>query len=383
MADIVPAIEARNITKSFGAARAIDNVSLRVESGVFLTLLGPSGCGKSTLLRTIAGFSMPDSGEILVGGADVTRQPPHLRPVNMVFQDYALFPHMTVRQNIGFGCEMKAMTKPEIARRVDAMLELIRLPSVGDREPAALSGGQRQRVALARALAPDPISLLLDEPLGALDLKLRLELQRELKSIQRRTGKTFIFVTHDQDEAMSMSDLVAVMKDGRVEQLDTPQAIYARPATDFVAGFVGAANLIAARLLKRDKTHVLLEVEGSHWQVPADRITTPHIPEVGDEVTLMVRPEDVDAGTACDGDLSISGRISHQTFLGGRIHIGCETPAGNQIMVETRPGQTPAADGSLTLSFRPEAVVILSKSKGAQQLCPDHKAASGSRLDTI
>ncbi|WP_158541632.1 ABC transporter ATP-binding protein [Pelagibacterium lacus] len=365
MAETTPAIETRNVIKSFGSVRAIDDVSLTVESGIFLTLLGPSGCGKSTLLRSIAGFSPVTSGTIMVGGRDVTHQPPHLRPVNMVFQDYALFPHMSVRRNIGFGCEMKAMPKPEIEKRVDAMLDLIRLPAVGHREPGELSGGQRQRVALARALAPDPVSLLLDEPLGALDLKLRIELQHELKSIQRSTGKTFVFVTHDQDEAMSMSDLVAVMKDGRIEQLDTPQAIYARPATAFVAGFVGAANLIPARLAQLDADNALITVEGRDWQVPASRITTSHMPSAGDAITLMIRPEDVALGQAPEGALTLTGKVADQTFLGGRIHMGCETAGGTKIMIETRPGGMPDADGAIDFHFRPDAVAILSHSEKA------------------
>ncbi|WP_127145440.1 ABC transporter ATP-binding protein [Pelagibacterium montanilacus] len=365
MPDSTPAIEVRDIVKSFGEFRAIDNVSLTIESGVFITLLGPSGCGKSTLLRTIAGFLTPDSGAVIVGGRDVTALPPHIRPVNMVFQDYALFPHMSVRRNVGFGCEMKGMTKSDIEARVDAMLELIRLPDVGDREPGALSGGQRQRVALARALAPDPVSLLLDEPLGALDLKLRLELQHELKSIQRTTGKTFVFVTHDQDEAMSMSDLVAVMKDGRIEQLDTPRAIYARPATAFVAGFVGAANMLSGRVVGTDGAALRLEVEGLHWSVPADAVTGGRTVATGDAVTLVIRPEDVIVGPAPGrGELVLPARARTQTFLGGRVHLRCETAAGTALTLEVRPGSVPEGDGAIDLHVAPDAVAILANDKG-------------------
>ncbi|UYQ70888.1 ABC transporter ATP-binding protein [Pelagibacterium flavum] len=360
MSKSVPAIEVRNVVKSFAEFRAIDNVSLTVESGIFITLLGPSGCGKSTLLRSIAGFLAPDSGSILVGGRDVTALPPHIRPVNMVFQDYALFPHMSVRRNVGFGCEMKGMTRSEIEARVDAMLELIRLPDVGNREPGELSGGQRQRVALARALAPDPVSLLLDEPLGALDLKLRLELQHELKSIQRTTGKTFVFVTHDQDEAMSMSDLVAVMKDGRIEQLGTPRAIYARPATAFVAGFVGAANMLPARVCGIDGARLNLEVEGQNWVVPTDCITGGKSAATGDLVTLVIRPEDVIVGSGPGlGELALSARAREQTFLGGRIHLRCQTANGTSLTLEVRPGSALEGDGILDVYVAQEAVAIL------------------------
>lgn len=359
MADAVPAIEVRDIVKSFGSTRAIDNVSLRIESGVFITLLGPSGCGKSTLLRTIAGFSKPTSGAVWVGGKDVTTQPPYIRPVNMVFQDYALFPHMSVRKNIGFGCEMKAMRRADIEARTDAMLDLIRLPHIGDREPGELSGGQRQRVALARALAPDPVSLLLDEPLGALDLKLRLELQHELKTIQRQTGKTFVFVTHDQDEAMSMSDLVAVMRDGRIEQLDTPQTIYSRPATSFVASFVGAANLIEARIAGIDSSTLTLQIEGASWTVPRTQITTADQPIAGETVTLMVRPEDVGLGAGPAGTFNLSGKIIERTFLGARLHLSCRTASGTEVLIEERPNRFPDDPEALSFHFRPEAVAIL------------------------
>lgn len=367
MDEAQPAIEVRNIVKTFGTARAIDDVSLRVDGGIFLTLLGPSGCGKSTLLRTIAGFSKPSSGSIMVNGQDITHQPPHLRPVNMVFQDYALFPHMSVRQNIGFGCEMQAMARADIEERVDAMLNLIRLPDVGNREPGELSGGQRQRVALARALAPDPVSLLLDEPLGALDLKLRVQLQHELKSIQRSTGKTFVFVTHDQEEAMSMSDLVAVMKDGRIEQLDTPREIYARPASSFVAGFVGAANMIAARLVELDTRQAVIEVEDQKWQIPAGRITTPRRPVAGEMVNLMVRPENVWLGPGRHDALTLSGEIKDQTFLGGRVRLICRTKHGSEFMIEARPGMVPDTEVALSFHLRPDAVALLSQPEGTVQ----------------
>ena len=246
------AIEARNIEKGFGAGasavRALDDVSVSIREGEFFTLLGPSGCGKTTLLRLIAGFEAPDAGQILLGGQDITDLAPNRRPVNTVFQSYALFPHLTVAGNIAFALEMLGRPRAEIAARVARMVELVRLEGMADRRPAQLSGGQQQRVALARALAPQPRVLLLDEPLSALDLKLRKEMQTELKRLQHETGITFVFVTHDQEEALTMSDRIAVMSQGRILQVGTPREIYTRPANRFVAGFIGETNFLPATL---------------------------------------------------------------------------------------------------------------------------------------
>lgn len=228
----------------FGNVRAVDDVSLDIEEGEFFSLLGPSGSGKTTCLRMIAGFQYPTSGRILIHGVDATRQPPFERNVNTVFQEYALFPHMTVRDNVAYGLMVRKVAKAERHRRADEMLELVRLTGFGDRKPAELSGGQRQRVALARALINQPRVLLLDEPLGALDQKLREEMQVELKALQRQVGITFVFVTHDQQEALSMSDRVAVFNHGRIERTGTPAEIYDRPMTRFVAEFVGTANIV-------------------------------------------------------------------------------------------------------------------------------------------
>lgn len=231
----------------FGGAaqtvRAVDHVDLTIEGGEFFTLLGPSGSGKTTCLRMIGGFTLPTSGRILIGGQDVTYLPPYARPVNTVFQDYALFPHMNIRDNVAYGLMVRGVDRRKRYERAEEMLELVRLSGVGDRRPAQLSGGQRQRVALARALINEPKVLLLDEPLGALDLKLREQMQTELKALQRKLGITFLFITHDQHEALSMSDRIGVFNAGRLEQVGTPQAVYDRPATRFVAEFVGAANV--------------------------------------------------------------------------------------------------------------------------------------------
>src|SRR4030065_1188936 len=247
------AVEMRKVVKKFpnpdgGGISAVDHVDLQIEHGEFFSLLGPSGCGKTTSLRIIAGFEWPTEGEICIKGQAMGRTPPYLRPVNTVFQSYALFQHMTVAQNVAFGLEMEHLAKPEIKSRVDEALEMVQLPGMGGRKPKQLSGGQQQRVALARALVKRPAVLLLDEPLGALDLKLRKEMQLELKARQIDVGITFVYVTHDQEEAITMSDVVVVMRDGRVQQQGSPQELYERPVNRFVAGFLGLSNFLAGRL---------------------------------------------------------------------------------------------------------------------------------------
>jgi putative spermidine/putrescine transport system ATP-binding protein len=244
-ADAVPAVRLEGLGKSFGSVRAVDRVDLDVMDGEFFTLLGPSGSGKTTTLRLIAGFELPTEGRVLLHGNDVSRLPPYMRDVNTVFQDYALFPHMSVGQNVAYGLMVKGVPRAERKQRVEEALRMVRLPGFEKRRPSQLSGGQRQRVALARALVNRPRVLLLDEPLGALDLKLREEMQIELKAIQRDVGITFIFVTHDQDEALTMSDRIAVFNDGRVEQVGTAAEVYETPHTAFIAGFVGTSNILA------------------------------------------------------------------------------------------------------------------------------------------
>ena len=258
---MTPAIELRATRRAFGSVVALDSVSLTIAPGEFFALLGPSGSGKTTCLRLIAGFDQPDSGTILLDGEDVTSTPPFARNVNTVFQDYALFPHMTVAENVAYGLRVRGIARAERARQAGDMLELVRLGEFGARRPHQLSGGQRQRVALARALINRPKVLLLDEPLGALDLKLREEMQVELKGLQQRLGITFVFVTHDQGEALSMADRVAVFSQGRIEQLDTPRELYNRPQTAFVASFVGSANVVgraaAQKLTGRDRAFAI------------------------------------------------------------------------------------------------------------------------------
>ncbi len=246
-----PAVVFESVTRAFGDVKAVDAVDLRIEDGEFFTMLGPSGSGKTTCLRMIAGFDRPTSGKVYLHGADVTALPPYERDVNTVFQDYALFPHMNVAENIAYSLKIRKVGKAERRRQAEEMLELVRLPGFGERKPSQLSGGQRQRVALARALINEPRVLLLDEPLGALDLKLRQEMQIELKNLQQRLGITFIFVTHDQEEALSMSDRIAVFNQGKIEQIDAPAQLYERPITAFVAGFVGTSNMITGELAQR------------------------------------------------------------------------------------------------------------------------------------
>ena len=265
----VPALSLTNVRKTYGEVVAVDDLTLDVRAGEFFTMLGPSGSGKTTTLRVIAGFELPDSGRVALHGVDVTRSAPYERPVNTVFQDYALFPHMTVSDNVAYGLRVRGVPKQERSRRASEALEMVRLPGTGARKPNQLSGGQRQRVALARALINRPRVLLLDEPLGALDLKLRQQMQLELKSIQRELSEqiTFIYVTHDQDEALTMSDRVAVFSDGRLEQVGTPGDIYERPANEFVAGFVGTSNVIERdgrlRTVRPEKIRMLPEGETS------------------------------------------------------------------------------------------------------------------------
>ena len=252
----LPAVRLAGLRKSFGHLAAVAGVDLEIAEGEFFTMLGPSGSGKTTLLRLIAGFERPDAGVVELGGTDVTRQPPYARDVNTVFQDYALFPHMNVLENVGYGLRVRRVPRAERRRRAEAALEMVRLTGLSERKPVQLSGGQRQRVALARAIVNEPEVLLLDEPLGALDAKLRQEMQSELKRIQREVGITFVYVTHDQEEALTMSDRLAVFNQGRIEQLGTPVEVYERPASDFVAGFIGISNL-----LERGGRHITVRPE--------------------------------------------------------------------------------------------------------------------------
>ena len=313
-----PCISIRNVGKSFGLVRVIGDVSFDVGHGEFFSLLGASGCGKTTLLRILAGFESPTSGEIFIDGRPVSGVPPHRRPVNMVFQNYAIFPHLNVRDNIAYGLRKWKLSQAERRRMVDELLELIALPGYGDRRANQLSGGQRQRVALARALILKPKVLLLDEPLGALDKKLREQMQLELRSLQRTVGVTFVFVTHDQEEALALSDRIAVMSGGRILQIDTPSELYARPATRDVAGFIGAMNFFEGRVISRSGGR--LDVGGlGKVSVPPESLNGTS----GDKVCDAVRPErfvlthephESPANT-------VSGTLANAAYLGERSHF--------------------------------------------------------------
>ncbi|MCC6801745.1 MAG: ABC transporter ATP-binding protein [Anaerolineae bacterium] len=299
-----------NVSRHFGAVRAVDDVSLDVFEGEFFSMLGPSGSGKTTCLRLIAGFEHPNAGQIILHGQDVAKLPPYERDVNTVFQDYALFPHMTVGENVGYGLMIRKVAKPERARRVAEMLELVRLSGLGDRKPAQLSGGQRQRVALARALVNHPSVLLLDEPLGALDLKLRQQMQVELKNIQQQVGITFIYVTHDQEEALTMSDRLAVFNHGRIEQIGSPAEVYEKPQTGFVAGFVGVSNIVSSTAAQQ------ITGAASAFSIRPEKI-------------VMVAP-----GTPTPTDCySVPGVVRDVVYLGMHTRYLIELEAGSDLTV--------------------------------------------------
>ncbi|MEO7909914.1 MAG: ABC transporter ATP-binding protein [Roseiflexaceae bacterium] len=305
-----PAVRFTHVSRYFGEVRAVDDVSLEIIDGEFFTMLGPSGSGKTTCLRLIAGFEQPTSGSIQLHGVEAAGQPPYERDVNTVFQDYALFPHMTVGENVAYGLMIKQVPKAERRKRAEEMLELVRLPGLAARRPAQLSGGQRQRVALARALINHPRVLLLDEPLGALDLKLRQQMQSELKAIQQQVGVTFVFVTHDQEEALTMSDRIAVFNQGKIEQVGAPAEVYEHPATAFVAGFVGVSNLLRG---------------------PAAQAIT------GSTAPFAIRPEKISMvapdAKPNDGVYSATGRIRDVLYLGMHTRYQVALDAGGELTV--------------------------------------------------
>jgi putative spermidine/putrescine transport system ATP-binding protein len=331
------------LSKRYGEVVAVAGIDLEVEPGEFFTMLGPSGSGKTTTLRMIAGFEDPSGGTIELAGADVSRVPPYDRAVNTVFQDYALFPHMTVGENVAYGLRISGVAKAERAKRRDEALEMVRLPGYGDRRPAELSGGQRQRVALARAIVNRPRVLLLDEPLGALDLKLREQMQVELKSIQGEVGITFVYVTHDQDEALTMSDRIAVFNEGRIEQVSPPVELYERPATEFVAGFVGVSNL--------------LERDGSRFTIRPEKVQL---------VDPAAAPNGLRTERGRIADVAYAGMVTRYTVAleqGGELQlirqnvegtsVDASSEQGREVIVGWRPDQTVAIRGGSTTEEEP------------------------------
>jgi len=334
------AVELRSVTKMFPARRkhqrtvtAVYDVALSIAHGEFFTLLGASGCGKTTTLRLIAGFEQPSSGEILLQGTPITHTPPHKRPVNTVFQNYALFPHMTVAQNVAFGLTVRRIPRAERDRRVQEALELVRLPDTAHARPGELSGGMQQRIALARALVNRPAVLLLDEPLSALDLKLRQAMRGELKNLQEQVGITFIYVTHDQEEALAMSDRIAVMNDGRVEQVADPAAIYNRPANRFVADFIGETNFLPGEVAAREGKRVQLLLSEQMMWAAADN-TLP----VGQLVTLAVRPEKVylTREEKGNGRTTLHGTVNHIMYLGTDTRYTVRLQNGHELVALAR-----------------------------------------------
>ncbi len=327
-------LELRGVSHRYGNVLAVDQVSLTVASGEFFTLLGPSGCGKTTLLRLIAGFEQPSEGRILLDGKDLAGVPPERRPVHTVFQSYALFPHLTVAENIAFPLRMARLPAARIKERVREQLAAVRLEGLAERYPAALSGGQRQRVALARALANRPRILLLDEPLAALDLKLREQLQLELIRLQRSLGITFIYVTHDQGEALALSHRVGVMCGGRLVQVDRPAELYARPRNRFVANFIGRCNLLEARVSGRVNGHLVLGIPG----LPPVSVPAEGNLEVGELGVLALRPEHIRLQPARAGEQELSGLIQGHLFLGATSLYQVELVNGMRLDVQVAGG---------------------------------------------
>ncbi len=360
----VPAIEAIELTgvsKEFrtggdvvAAVRAMD---LRIVEGEFFSLLGPSGCGKTTTMRMVAGFEDPTAGTVRLHGRDVTGVPPNKRDVNMVFQSYALFPHMNVFENVAFGLRRRSVPKDQITRQVDDMLEIVNLSGRGHRRPRELSGGQQQRVALARALVNHPRALLLDEPLGALDLKLRQAMQVELKRIQREVGITFVYVTHDQNEALTMSDRIAVMNDGVIEQLASPWEIYEHPATRFVAGFIGTSNLLTGTASRVSDTEAVVEVgSGERIVVPLRAVRA----RPGDSLEITVRPEKIEltAGRPAGDGCALRGTVTEVVYLGTSTNFAVSTTTGADIVVfqqnSASAGEAVGRGDSVWLSWQPD-----------------------------
>ena len=353
-------VQVRGVSKSYGPVRALRDVSLDVAPGQFLTLLGPSGCGKTTLLRLVAGFEQPDDGSIAISGQDVTSMPAHKRPVNTVFQHYALFPHRTVFGNVAFGLEIDGLARSEIEDRVAAALELVRMKDLGRRAIGEISGGQKQRVALARALVLEPDVLLLDEPMAALDPKLRKEMQVELKNLQERLQITFLFVTHDQDEALVMSDRIAVMSTGRIEQLDGPEELYERPRTHFVAGFLGVSNVFRATVEGWRDGGVVLRTDGGLRLLAADDGGY----RQGEPVWLGLRSEKI---SLVDRQENVfDGVIDDEVFLGDwtdwRVRVGGEVLSVGEGNVLAR-GR--ARGDAVRVSFASDAVLRLDEPEGA------------------
>jgi spermidine/putrescine transport system ATP-binding protein len=369
----VPDVRLERVTKRYGEVLAVDDLDLAIERGEFFSLLGPSGCGKTTTLRMIGGFEDVTAGAVYLGDQDVTDVPPYRRDVNTVFQSYALFPHLDVFENVAFGLRRRRLPTPEIRRQVADMLALVELPGYERRRPGQLSGGQQQRVALARALVNHPRVLLLDEPLGALDLKLRKQMQLELKRIQTEVGITFVYVTHDQDEAMTMSNRIAVMRAGRIDQLGTPDELYERPATEFVAGFLGVSNLLDGRLGARDGAFVeVILADGTCLRAPADGAAR------GEAVRVGVRPEKLRLEPAAGGTdpgpgrNALAGTVVDASYVGVSTQYLVRTGDGHEVTVYAQnletagTGEAHTAGERVRLTWSPQHTFVIPSGSGHQ-----------------
>jgi spermidine/putrescine transport system ATP-binding protein len=362
-------IRLEGVTKRFAETLAVDDLSLEIPRGSFFAMLGPSGCGKTTTLRMVGGFEDPTAGRVFLGGIDVTDHPPFRRDVNTVFQSYALFPHLSVERNVSFGLERKKVGKEEVRQRVGDILDLVQLTGLGKRRPQQLSGGQQQRVALARALVNHPRALLLDEPLGALDLRLRRQLQIELKRIQADIGITFVHVTHDQEEALTMADTIAVMNEGRIEQMGSGEELYERPRTEFVANFLGISNLVDGTVGSRDGTMATFDAEeGERVFVPSDRFANVN----GGPIRIGIRPEKIEiASSDSTSEASsasrnvIHGRVTVASYLGTSIQYVVETKTGRELTV-IAPNREGGADSigpgrDVSLAWDPDHTFVVQR----------------------
>ena len=355
------AVEVTGARKTFGTFVALEDINLAVEANEFVSLLGASGCGKTTLLRIIAGFERPDAGVIRIFGEDVTRLPPHARPTNIVFQRGALFPHMSVRENIGYSLRLRGWTRQRIDDQVERLLSLVRLAGFGDRDPSQLSGGQTQRVALARALAGEPRVLLLDEPFSALDLKLRQQMQLELKALQRALGATFVFVTHDQTEALVMSDRIAIMNAGRIVQFGRPQEIYRNPHSVFVSDFIGQTNLLSGEIIESNGRNAQFRLSSGHIVEAAMATALPP----GAAAVLSVRPENVrlhrQPGNGATQP-ALTGTISEIIYLGARVRVGIAVEDATQVWMEAREDEVEglARGSAVAIDWPASAGLLLS-----------------------
>jgi len=371
LATDAPDVEILDVTKRFGEVTAVDRMLLRITHGEFYSILGPSGCGKTTTLRMIAGFEQPTEGEILLDGKPIAGVPPYRRNVNTVFQHYALFPHMDVAQNVGYGLRQVGTSRDEENRRVGEALALVRLTGYERRRTWEMSGGQQQRVALARALVNRPTVLLLDEPLGALDLKLRKEMQLELKALQREVGITFVYVTHDQEEALTMSDVIVVMRDGLIQQLGGPTELYERPINRFVADFIGSSNFMAGTVESLGGTPGGVVVRSDRGLILRGWVTDPAAsPSVGQEVTVVTRPERLEVAAQGTDDTAagwtaVPGRIHQGTYLGDHTEFRVDTDGAGELIVRRQnamgagAGQGLGPGNSVTVRWREEANLVL------------------------